>query len=309
MPLPQELVRAAARAPLYRSRMSAQTGAGGQLASWPPIDLESILRCQAESDDPFGGRRDPRRRARAILQVGDGLPLYWALGRQDMAGAAAALAHCWRQLGIGAGDRLAVYDYGTSPLALFASASYLPYLRAGAAEIIGCTPICNDGLPELASRALHLLKYVRPKAMFVNAEAMEALLAQAVRSSSHLDDLTCTIIVSADEQPVPRRQLARWTRRLGLPVRQLLRVDAALFFAAPCPVSDAHHASSAHYLAEVLSEEGRQPLTAGEAGLLTVTNLFVRTCPAIRYVTDLRAALAADPCACGADGIAIRCVE
>jgi phenylacetate-coenzyme A ligase PaaK-like adenylate-forming protein len=226
-----------------------------------------------------------------------------------MEGAAQVLVHCWRGLGIGPGDRVAIYDYGTSPLTLFASSSYLPYLRAGAADLIGCTPICNDGLPELAARAIHLLKYVRPEVMFANAEAMEALLAQAAGARSHLDGLACTIVVSADEQAIRPEQMARWRQGLGLPVRQLLRADPGLFLAVPCAVCDAHHASKDHYLLEVLSEDGHEALPAGEVGLLTVTNLFVKTCPIIRYVTEVRAALVPARGSCGAGNFTIRIAE
>jgi phenylacetate-CoA ligase len=260
--------------------------------------MEALLRAGKRGRDPFGGRRDHSRPARVILQVADGLPLYWALGPREMAGAAAALARCWQQLGIGPGDRVAIYDYGTSPLALFASASYLAYLRAGAADLIGCIPICNDGLPELAPRAVHILKYVQPKVMFVQAEAMEPLLAAQARAGDPAGP-PCTLVAAADEQTASPSQLQRWARRVGRPVRQLLRSDAALFFAAPCPSRSAYHASGAHYLLEALSEGDRQPLPPGEVGLLTITNLFLRTCPVIRYVTDLRAALMAGPCPCG----------
>ncbi len=305
MILPPGLVRAAIRTPLYRSQMPPSQADRQRLACWPPMDLDTLLRSRAEHDDPFGGRRDPRRPVRVILQVGDGLPLYWALGPRDLAGAAAALAHGWRQLGLGPGDRVAIYDYGTSPLTLFASSSYLPYLGAGAADLIGCTPICNDGLPELASRALHLLQYVRPKVLFARAEAVEALLAQAPGARPFLEGLGCTVVVSADEQPIPSEQVARWQRKLSLPVRQLLRADAALFFAAPCPATQAYHVSKAHYLVEVLAEGGREPLSPGEVGLLTITNLFLRTCPIIRYVSEVRAALAAGPCLCGSEDLAV----
>lgn len=302
MTLPQELMRAAARTPLYRSLPPTRGADRRELTAWPPVSLEALLRA---ADDPFGGRRDPRRRPRAILQVADGLPLYWALGQGDMAGAGAALAHCWRRLGIGPGDRVAIYDYGTSPLALFASRHYLPYLPAGAADLIGCTPICNDGLPELASRALHLLRYVRPRVLFVHGEAMEALLTQAARGDWPPPGLHCTVVVSADERIAPSGQLSRWARGLGLPVRQLLRADAALFFAPPCPDGQAYHPSEEHYLPEVLSEDGLRPLPQGQIGLLAVTNLFLRGCPVIRYVTDLRASLRSGPCPCGARGPAI----
>lgn len=304
MNLPPDLVRAAARTPFYRSLLAGARPRPA-LPSWPPVDLEALLRGQEARDDPFGGRRDPRRPPRAVIQAGDGLPLYWALGRTEMAEAARALAHSWRGLGIRPGQRVAIYDYGTSPLTLFASAHYLPYLRAGAADLLGCVPICNDGLPEMAFRALHLLRYVRPQTLFVNGEAMEALLSQALRQGWRAEGLDCTVVVSTDEEAVPPAGRRRWSEGLGLPVRSLLRADAALFFAYPCPQGEGYHASPRHYLLEVLSEEGRQPVGEAEVGLLTVTNLFLRSCPVIRYVTDLRASLRPGPCPCGAPEPAI----
>lgn len=310
MILPEELVGAAARTSLYRSlREGCQGAFPRDLSAWPATGLRHLLRAQTEQGDPFGGRLDPSRRPCVVFQAGDGLPLYWALEPGDMAGVAAALAQSWRHIGIGPGDRVAIYDYGTSPLTLFASRNYVPFLRAGAADLIGCVPICNDGLPELAPRAIHILRYLRPRVLFASSEAMEALVLQAKKEQISLRGLTAAVIVSADEQVLAASQREGWAQALGVPVRQMLRADAALFLAGPCPDSDVYHVSSKSYWVEVLPEDGGGPLPEGQVGPLVITNLALSTCPVIRYVSEIRGAVSRRRCTCGARGLTILPVE
>ena len=310
MDIPEDLAQAAAAAPLYAPLVHDKPASAlRSLTAWPPLDLERLLGAQRDLDDPFGGRLNGSARAGTMFQVGDQLPHYWAMAPQELAAAGHVLADCWRKLGIRQGDRVAIYDYGTSPLTLFASASYIPHLPTGAAEILGCTPICNDGLPEFASRALHLLQYVRPRLLFARGEVMPALVSQAAREGAFLGSLTSLVVVSSDEELASPAEAHRWSRGLGVPLLQLLRVDAALFFAPPCQLGGAYHADDRWYLVEALSEPELMATKEGTPGRLAVTNLFLRTCPTIRYVSDIRASLRRNACRCGWQGTTITPAE
>lgn len=310
MDIPEDLARAAASAPLYAPLIGGKsTSSLRSLSVWPPVDLEGLLRAHTDLNDPFGGRLHDGAGALTMFQMGDQLPLYWALLPNEMAAAAEVLAECWSTVGIRQGDRVAIYDYGTSPLTLFASANYIPHLPTGAAEILGCTPICNDGLPEFASRVLHVLRYVRPQVLFVRGDVMPALVSQATKEDVDFSSLTSLLVVSSDEELADPGDTIRWSRQLGVTVTQLLRVDAALFFAHPCQLGDAYHPNDLRYIVEAVSERELTPVKDGDPGRLTITNLFLRTCPAIRYVSDIRARVRRIQCDCGHQGTKIMPAE
>lgn len=252
-------------------------------------------------DGPAGGLADPAARPVCLLQAGDRNSLYLTLTAGDIGAAARALASCWRSLGVRRNDRVLIFDYGTSPLTLFASWSYVPYLRSGAADLLGAVPVCNDGLPEFAPRALHLVRFVRPRVAFVDAGAMPALVRAALDEGFAISDSIESVVVSSDEEMPEAEQVAAWSLALGVPVRWLMRAEAALFFAAQCE-RGAFHVDRRFYRVEVVPEGG-EPASRGE-GLLCVTNSFLQGSRAPRYLTDIPVRMGGR-CPCGAAGRAV----
>ncbi len=247
------------------------------------------------ADDPFGGRLVQGEKPQLMVQVGEGWPLYWAFQRRDLQRMAHVLAYCWQRLGVRPGHTVAIYDYGTSPLVMFASGAYTPYLEAGASDLLGCTTVCNDGLPEMALRALHLLKYLLPSFLFLGEEGAEAL-AQSVRSShTSLAGLTEMAVLAFDERPLSQGEINGWRRVLGVPVAQLLRSDLCLFLAPPCPKGLGFHPPP-WYRVEVTS-----------GGRLVVTNLALTSCAVVRHVTDIVvSSIGRGQCPCGEKGAVVR---
>jgi phenylacetate-coenzyme A ligase PaaK-like adenylate-forming protein len=255
------------------------------------------LRDLVASGDPFGGRRNPAVATPLIIQATDGVPLYLALTRADISGAARALASAWRTLGVRRGDHVLIYDYGTSIQTLFASWCYVPWLRRGAADILGAVPICNDGLPEFADRALHVIRYLRPRVTVVDRPLMSQLLRRIADQRANLREWTEMVVVSPEEEGVAPDQVGQWSRELGLPVRLLLRSGPALFFAAECE-HGAFHADPRHYQVGVLAYPEERPRPAGE-GSLCITNRFLRGTPVDNYLSTVDVAIRPGLCACG----------
>ena len=56
-----------------------------------------------------------------LIQAARDLPIYWALAANDLSALSRLLAGAWTGLGIAAGQRVALYDYATSPLVVYAS--------------------------------------------------------------------------------------------------------------------------------------------------------------------------------------------
>jgi phenylacetate-coenzyme A ligase PaaK-like adenylate-forming protein len=302
--LPTAVVRAALRASLYHA-VGETSSDRACLAAWPLHDYSVLL----ATADPFGGRRDPAAAPDVIVQASKDLTLYWALTGHELEAMAAALARCWLALGAQRDDRIAIYDYGTSPLALYASRYYAPHLSAGAAELTGCVPICNDGLPEFAARAVHVITYVRPRMLFVDGEVADPLVAAYERARSLQTVPDTEIVVSADEEPVSQDRMDAWAARLGVRVTQVLRADLALFMCPPCvSTPSAYHPHRGDYTVEIVDEAGGSILEAGQPGLLAVTNLNLHSCPVVRYVTNIRAVVTVGPCQCGSDSVTVETV-
>lgn len=293
MNLPDWLTAAARRVALYQSLP--------ERPAWPPCshtaeDLEAVA---AARDDPCGGRHDLAHHPDVLIQAARGLPIYWALTAGDLRGISAVLAGAWRSLAIAAGQRVALYDYATSPMVVYASRAYISHLEAGAADLLGCLPICNDGLPDLADRCVHILEYVQPSVLFIEAELMDpfarALQRKGIRPA-------CRVVVASDEVPAGSVQIGEWSAVLKTDVRQMLRADTPLFFAPPCAVEPmTFHPDENAYHVEVLSVDPSKVLSA-DAGLLAVSNLAIRSSIVVRYVTNIGGIVRDGPCRCGRAG-------
>lgn len=286
-PVPQWMETAASRAPFYRDLPDR----GWPRFSHTDEDLEAAL---IRLQDPLAGRGDPDMPVSALVQATRDLPLFWQFGDSDMTAMAQSLAGAWHSLGVQAGERVVLYDYATSPLVLFASRSFLPHLDRGAAEILSCTPICNDGLPELADRCAHILEYLAPSVLFIDIEAVEPLLDQIGSKPGTLQ----RVAVSADETLLSPDQLADLSDRFGVEVVQVIRSDLALFWAPPCPDDqNSFHPASSVIVESIPMETGPERIA--------LTNTAVRSTLTVRYVTPFKGSVVEDTCRCGHVGISL----
>lgn len=290
--MPLWLSDAADRVPLYRAVPDR---------GWPRFSHidEDLVAFASRFGDPFAGRVDPTRQPVALLQAAQGLAVYSALGRDDLVALAESLAITWRRLGVAEGEGVLLHDYATSPLVAFSSRSFLPHLERGAADILSCTPICNDGLPELAERCIHILDYAAPGTMFLDGDSVVPVLdALASRRPS-----VRRVVVSADESLVTSEQLTAWRQAFGVEVIQVLRSDAAHFFAPPCPLQSGTFHPPPAFLTEALTAE--DVMRGSPEGRISITNTAVRSTIVARYVTSLTGRVSTDRCRCGLVGTSV----
>jgi phenylacetate-coenzyme A ligase PaaK-like adenylate-forming protein len=223
-------------------------------------------------------------------------PLYLGLDRADLRRYADVLRRCLALLGAQPGDTVAVYDYGTSPTAYLASGAYVPYLRLGAADALGCTVVCNDGVSNMAQRAVDLLKYVRPRLLVARVDCLQPLLAaceaDGVVVASHLEAL----VVTHNEGRLDVRLRAQCQQRLGVPVYELPRSDLALFMAVECPECRLLHTWPDRFDVELLSPDGTAPADTDQPSRLVITPRFARLWRIPRVLTGLEALPAQPGC-------------
>ncbi len=175
-----------------------------------------------------------------IVQLERPLPdgsRYLALSPPELEAYALALARCWRLAGLGRGDRVIIFDFGASPLSYLASCLYSPFLRRGAAERVGCLPVCNDGVASVVPRGVHMVRVLQPKVAYVRLDLLAPLAGAMGRAPTPLQ----TVVAAAEEALLAPAEAQRYRQELGVEVLRLLRLDAALFLAQECPHCRAIH--------------------------------------------------------------------
>ena len=81
---------------------------------------------------------------------------------------------CWRECGTDGGPRrrrdYRVFRVRLEPARVAGVVhSYMAYLKRGAADRLGVTAICNDGVATMAARMVGIIENVKPAAVIVRA--------------------------------------------------------------------------------------------------------------------------------------------
>lgn len=287
--LKRVLHHAAEYSPLFRERLGSlkvsQLSCEKDFTEKVPLlHWEDLEDRRTSAADPYGGRAAPHSNTPLTCQLENDaeFPLYVKLSRNELQRYADALTHCWQLLSLNKGDKVAIFDYGSSPLSYLASSSWMPYLSRGAADSLGCIPICNDGVSQMSYRALEIVRLVRPKVFFLRSDCLFPFSQEANRQGVALADYIGSVVVAENDGLTPLRTCLDWEKTWGIPVYRLLRVDAAMFLGLECLVCHMLHVPDNLYFVEAVSSSE----TAG-AGYLAITNLFARSTPAIRYVSQV----------------------
>ena len=294
----QRLMQRAAKAPLYRKKFAGLKprtlrDLRSFSATIPPTRLEELAVEKLTGAGPLSPRLCAGRGPRAIFQLEYDTqpPLYLALARADLRSYAQVLKHCWSLAGLRKGDRVAIFDYGTSPLSYLAASSFTPYLERGAADLLGCLPVCNDGVANMSPRAVEILRYVRPRVFFIRHDCLHALATEIERQALRLVDYTQALVAAENESLLSDAERRGFEKRLGVPIYRLLRIDAAMFLAMECPRCRLLHCRRDAYFVETLPE-GDGPAE----NPLVVTNWFAGTSPTVRYLSQMRGSLQPSGC-------------
>jgi len=294
----QRLLQRAAKAPLYRKKFAglkprALRDLRSFSATIPPTRLEELAAETLKSAASLSPRLCASRGPRAIFQLEyDTQPaLYLALDRADLRRYVEVLKFCWSLVGLRKGDRVAIFDYGTSPLSYLAASSFTPYLERGAADLLGCLPVCNDGVSNMSPRAVEILRYVRPRVLFIRHDCLHALATEIERQALRPADYTQALVVTENESLLSDAERSSFEKRLGVPIYRLLRIDAAMFLAMECPRCRLLHCRQDAYFVETLAERD----DAAENPLV-VTNWFAGTSPTVRYLSQVRGSLETSGC-------------
>jgi len=192
----------------------------------------------------------------------DGESPYLSLTKDDLASIASVMADLLTHLGVGAGDRVLIYDFNTSLSTLAMSRVFTPGLREGVCEKLRCVAICTDGLSELAARSAFTFRLWQPEVLMVRSELASPFLAKLQGGSLKEADpnLRTVVVLHNDVSP--------WPRRIGLGPgefdrRLLYRVDPALFMCVVDPCGGVYYPRGRYDVA--MEGRGRSRLSVAPA--------------------------------------------
>lgn len=257
--------------PFYAARLDSR----GRPAPWSLEDLEDFA---SERDDPFAGRLDPEASPPALslqLESCDDPPLWLGLSGRELEAWSRALEAIWVRYGIARRERIAIFDYGSSPLVLLASASYTPHLRRGAAERLGVRVLCNDGVAVLAERMVEIVEQLRPAALVLRRDVLAPLGAALDGTGVSLAQSCRWLAVTEPDGTPDADEVARWSKAWGVPIHRILRADAGCVLAGECAGCGTFHLQPRLYRLESTRE--------GEA---IVTTRFAQVSPSVRQRID-----------------------
>jgi hypothetical protein len=267
----------------YRERMDAD----GKLRPWALADLEDFA--AGHPKDPFAGRmRDGFIPKFALQLEATADPTIWiGLEPPELDRWATVLARMWTRWGTSPGETIAFFEYGSCPLVLLASSGYVGYLRRGAADHLGLTSICNDGVAAMADRMVAIVETLRPSMLILRRDLTMPFAMALEAAGVTLADRVRWVAVSEVEGSISRAEVTQVSARLRVPVWRILRSDAAFLLAGECRDCRAFHLDR-EYRAESLA-----------SGHVAITARFANACPAIRFdigaATLLRGGCAAEP--------------
>lgn len=256
--------------PFYRTRMDE----AGAVVPWTLDDLEDWA---GAHDDPYGGRRAGGGFPPLSLQLeATDDPFLWVgVDAVELAAWSAALEHLLGRWGVGAGDTVAYFEYGSSPLVLLSAGSYVPHLAGGAVDRLGADTFCNDGLGSMATRMVDAIRLLRPAVVVLRADVL-APFAEAVDVTGlALAEVAGCVAVTVPEGVPFWAEVDRYSQRWGVAVRRLLRADAAFLVAGDCAGCGLFHVDPELYRLEAASPGGA-----------VVTATFAHTTPAVGYLLE-----------------------
>jgi len=155
---------------------------------------------------------------------------------------------------------------------LLASGSHAAHLGRGAADRLGLTTICNDGLASLVGRMTEIVRLIRPAALVLRRDVL-APFAEALRVTGVEVADCCRFVAVTEAEDAPgRAEVERHAAAWRVPAHRVLRADAAYLFGLALHGSDTFLVDAALHSIEALPD-----------GELAATARFARLCPAVRY--------------------------
>ncbi len=286
----------------------------GDLAKIPTITLEEIRKKITDTGDPYGGTRCiGEGQFCVVFEIFDQAPpqkdpFYLTMTRGDFMNAVEMFTRYFTMIGVRKGDRMliqGVVDPTDIYPAIINSTSL--HLAPSVVEILGSLSLqIGIPMPRLlaagidGAKAFNWVKFFKSPVLVVSPEMVNQIAAIAEMEGIKAKDLGVKIIVYPDHKnllkPSKRRELQEiWNAE----VYSMLCNSETALHAIECREHAGLHVWEDLYLVEAVDSKSGNPVSEGETGKLTITNLYAQGTPLLRYVTDIDVKLDKTVCKCG----------
>ena len=150
-------------------------------------------------------------------------------------------------------------------------------------------------------RTLATAELLHPAALFADSAHVEAM--RQLLGTKTLASLGYRSVILRSVEWVEAKTRKQWEEAWQIPVRRLLEIPYALGYGLDCERNpQGVHFARDHYVIEVTDDNGHL-VTEGTNGYFTITPLFLRSHPIIRYQTTITGYLEHEACDCLDDGV------
>ena len=280
----------------------------------PTITKEEIREDMRETNDPYGGTRClGEGEFCGVFELFDEAPpqndpLYHVFTREDFSNTVEMFCRYCSMIGMRKGDRMLTQGV-LDPMDtyFFPLQTINPFFSPSVVQIFGSLSLgLGSVLPRMlasgidGAKAFNWIKFFKPKVVIVSPELLNQIAALAEAEGLSTRELGVKIIVYPDHnqliKPSLRKELMdNWDAN----VFSMLCVPEADFHAIDCRQHEGLHVWEDMFIVEAVEASGDEPVSPGEVGKLTITNLFAKGSPLIRYKTNIDVELLDDVCGCG----------
>ncbi|MFB0562766.1 MAG: phenylacetate--CoA ligase family protein [Candidatus Lokiarchaeia archaeon] len=276
-----------------------------------PLISKSDVERRVTDGDPFGGTLcvDFDSSIHVIgpkFPMAD-VPMYKPITFDDLQWLINAFTRYWVMIGINQGDRVLMNMPSTHIDQLLSTATLIPKVTHGASERLKCLVLTNEGLLDLLiPRGLNTANYFKPSTIFMPQSyiaTFENALNNLKLTPENLQ--LKSIVLVDDKESLSLTDRKKWSEKFGINIYSRISIIENLFSATDCKEINGLHAWEDLYIVESVDPESGEPVSMGETGKLTITNLFAEAAPLIRFVTDVEVSLDDEVCECGRTHIRI----
>ncbi|PSR22920.1 MAG: hypothetical protein C7B45_04685 [Sulfobacillus acidophilus] len=299
------LMASAFATPFYRHHWVTKPKAWHEL----PILRDSDLKAGRQNfpENVFGGRLTiPERNLLYIWPPSGALKpdisIYMGMTDDERTHWVDVMTRQWTILGLGAEDVVQVLSWSNDPFVAVLTTAVggaSAYGSPAVDELLGILTVRLELVPSEARRTLATAELLHPAALFADSAHVEAVCQ--LLGTKTLADLGYRSVVLRSVEWADAKTRIKREKEWQIPVRRILEIPYALGYGLDCERNpEGVHFARDHYLIEVTDDDGHT--VTETTGYLTITPLFLRSHPIIRYQSSIKGHFAQHACGCLDDG-------
>ncbi len=284
------------------------------LKKLPTITKDEIKENIRETNDPYGSIRClGEEEFCGIFELFDEVPpqsdpLYHVLTRDDFSDMVEMFARYCSMIGMEKGDRMLTQGV-IDPMDtyFFPLQSINPFFSPSVVQIFGSLSLgLGSVMPRMlaagidGAKAINWIKFFKPRVLFVSPELLRHIAVLAEAEKIVPKEMGVKIIVYPDHNELIKPSIRKELEEIwGANIFSMLCIPEVGFHAIDCREYAGVHVWEDMFIVEAVEANSDEPVSQGETGKLTVTNLFAKGSPLIRYKTNIDVELKEDICGCG----------